>query len=312
MHSNDRKSGYRLGFAATVFLLFMIGGLLANEEQLKQTGALNTAQSWLYQLQRIEPAEIAATDADLAVIDRLAEGDLGPFSAAEVELMQRAKSGKRRPVFAYISIGEAEQYREYWNDEWTLVPPAWLGDENPDWQGNFAVRYWDPAWQSLIFGQASAYLDLVLDAGFDGAYLDRVDAFDLPDTMLPRRQRMRLMSDFVARLADYARKKRPGFLILGQNAEELLADPVYAAAIDGVAKEDLFFGLEGDAVANAKAEIRESLRALLDFRRQSGKPIFLVEYLSDPSDILLAQSYARQMDAPLFIADRELDDATSR
>jgi cysteinyl-tRNA synthetase len=187
-----------------------------------------------------------------------------------------------------------------------------LGDENPDWQGNFAVRYWDPAWQSLIFGQASAYLDLVLDAGFDGAYLDRVDAFDLPDTMLPRRQRMRLMSDFVARLADYARKKRPGFLILGQNAEELLADPVYAAAIDGVAKEDLFFGLEGDAVANAKAEIRESLRALLDFRRQSGKPIFLVEYLSDPSDILLAQSYARQMDAPLFIADRELDDATSR
>jgi len=39
------------------------------------------------------------------------------------------------------------------------------------------VRYWDPRWQAVIYGSASAHLDRILAAGFDGVYLDIIDAY---------------------------------------------------------------------------------------------------------------------------------------
>jgi len=79
---------------------------------------------------------------------------------------------------AYISIGEAENYRYYWQSQWNNDPPIWLDEENPDWHGNFKVRYWEPEWQNIIYGNNQSYLKKVLDAGFDGAYLDIIDAFE--------------------------------------------------------------------------------------------------------------------------------------
>lgn len=54
----------------------------------------------------------------------------------------------------------------------------WLVEENPNWPGNYKVRYWMSEWQALFFGSAEAYLNKVLAAGFDGAYLDLIDAFE--------------------------------------------------------------------------------------------------------------------------------------
>ena len=59
--------------------------------------------------------------------------------------MQRKPDGGARIVLAYLSIGEAEDYRSYWQRDWSVSPPAWLGAENPDWPGNYAVNYWDEA-----------------------------------------------------------------------------------------------------------------------------------------------------------------------
>ena len=46
--------------------------------------------------------------------------------------------------------------------------PEWLDSVNPNWDGNFKVRYSDPDWQSILFGGEGAYLDRILAAGFDG------------------------------------------------------------------------------------------------------------------------------------------------
>ncbi|MGQ9708740.1 MAG: hypothetical protein ACUVUR_07715 [bacterium] len=40
------------------------------------------------------------------------------------------------------------------------------------------LRYWEKGWQSIIYGNDSSYLKKILDAGFDGVYLDVVDAFE--------------------------------------------------------------------------------------------------------------------------------------
>jgi len=30
-----------------------------------------------------------------------------------------------------MSIGEAEDYRYYWKEEWRTNPPMWVGEEHP-------------------------------------------------------------------------------------------------------------------------------------------------------------------------------------
>jgi cysteinyl-tRNA synthetase len=273
---------------------------------------IETVRSWGYQLQQVDPAAIAATPYDLVVIDYARDGTAaGAFEPTRVAQMQRKPDGQRRIVLAYLSIGEAEDYRFYWQRDWSVTPPDWLGAENPDWPGNYAVNYWDEAWQALILGAPGAYLDAIIASGFDGVYLDRIDAFDVPAPGVSRAQRMQLMSDFVVRIASYARQYRPGFIVVGQNGEELLDEPNYASTIDAVAKEDLFFGLAGDGKTNSNAELRASLRPLVRFQT-TGKPVLLVEYLDTPQSIALARQKAAALGAPLFIGDRELDDVDTR
>lgn len=273
---------------------------------------LSGVRSWGYQLQQVEPDLVATSPSDLMVIDYARDGSAQQaFTHADLALMQRRPDGQRRIVLAYLSIGEAEDYRFYWQKDWTIARPAWLGAENPDWPGNYAVHYWDPHWQSLILGTPEAYLDAILKAGFDGVYLDRIDAFEVEVPSMSRASRMWAMADFVDAIASYGRQRHPGFVVVGQNGEELLTNDVYAQAIDAVGKEDLFFGLAGDGELNSKGELRASLTPLRQFM-SSGKPVFVIEYLDTPASKTLAREQAAALGAPLFIGNRELDDVRSR
>jgi len=77
-----------------------------------------------------------------------------------------------------MSIGEAEDYRYYWQSGWKVGNPSFLDKENPNWKGNYKVRYWDKDWQNIIYGNDNSYLKKILDAGFDGVYLDIIDGFE--------------------------------------------------------------------------------------------------------------------------------------
>lgn len=119
---------------------------------------------------------ITATNYDVLIMDCFFDDAL--FSASEVAQLKVKENGGQRLVISYMSIGEAEDYRYYWNNTWAVGDPSWIEDENPDWEGNYKVVYWDPAWQAIIFGNDDSYLKKILDAGFDGVYLDIIDAFE--------------------------------------------------------------------------------------------------------------------------------------
>lgn len=116
------------------------------------------------------------TDYDIILID-LFYYDI-PLEADDVTSLKTKSNGGSRIVIAYMSIGESESYRYYWDDSWRMGSPEWLGAENPNWEDNYKVRYWDEEWQALIYGDEGAYLDMILDAGFNGVYLDMIDAFE--------------------------------------------------------------------------------------------------------------------------------------
>ncbi|HPO14200.1 MAG TPA: right-handed parallel beta-helix repeat-containing protein, partial [Candidatus Hydrogenedentes bacterium] len=119
---------------------------------------------------------IDATNYDVFIIDLFY--DETALSTPEVTQLKSKANGGQRLLLAYMSIGEAEDYRYYWQSSWHPGTPGWLEEENPDWEGNYKVRYWDPGWQAIIFGSANAYLDRILAAGFDGVYLDIIDAYE--------------------------------------------------------------------------------------------------------------------------------------
>ena len=116
------------------------------------------------------------TDYDLVLVDLFYDDQA--LSAAEVAGLKRKANGGSRLVIAYMSVGEAEDYRYYWSPAWDSRPPGWLAAENPHWPGNYKVRYWEKDWQAIIYGSEDAYLERVLAAGFDGVYLDIIDAFE--------------------------------------------------------------------------------------------------------------------------------------
>lgn len=119
---------------------------------------------------------IAQTDYDLLVIDLFFNESA--FTSSELNQLKTKHSGGTRLVLSYMSIGEAEDYRYYWQPTWNTSKPEWLESENPDWPGNFKVKYWYKSWQEIIYGNNGSYLKKIIDAGYDGVYLDIIDAFE--------------------------------------------------------------------------------------------------------------------------------------
>ncbi len=275
---------------------------------------LGQVKTWGYQLQDLNLEKAAAAAHDLIVIDYAKDGsDDTALKPKEIERLKRKPDGSRRLVIAYLSIGEAESYRFYWQKVWQRQKPAWLLGENPEWEENYSVCFWDPGWQQLMCGNPQAYLDRILAQGFDGIYLDKCDVTeDLKQHFkAAAKSRSDLDGDmvaFVTRLSSYAKAKRPGFVILMQNAEPLLERPALRAVIDGVAKEELLFGLDAPERPNTKGEIAES-KDLLDLIKDDGKPVLMVEYLDNAAKVRDAAGAAQRFGYVLYVApkDRELD-----
>ena len=310
-------------------LLLMVSpvGVLAEPAARER---LRSISRWGYQLQHADVGEIAASPFDLVVIDYSRDGtESGRFSAGDLAAMKAMPGGGVRLVLAYLSIGEAEDYRYYWSKDWVepaplrwpkdgvppvdapetvrvprLIAPGWLGRENERWKGNYHVRFWYDAWQELIMHDSDSYLSRIIAAGFDGVYLDRVDVYYAIERDVPGSRHW--MINFVEELATIARRRKPGFLVLPQNAEELLLEQRYLAAIDGVAKEDLLYGSWGDGRRNATERI-EGSAAKLALARAAGLTVLAVEYLDAPAVIGSAAGELRSLGMVPYFGPRRLD-----
>ena len=120
---------------------------------------------------------LKSTNYDVLIID-LFYNDGSTLTKSDIEALKIKANGKSRLVIAYMSIGEAEDYRYYWIEEWSVTSPSWLVKENPNWIGNYKVKYWYEEWQDIIYGNNDSYLYKIIDANFDGVYLDIIDGFE--------------------------------------------------------------------------------------------------------------------------------------
>jgi cysteinyl-tRNA synthetase len=283
---------------------------------------ISAVQSWGYQLQgknggAYDLPALAASPFDLLVVDYA--DDSGPLSRVQVEKLKRRRGGGSRLVVAYLSVGEAESYRFYWRPDWNRHPPPFLGPVNPNWPGNYKVRYWMEAWQKILFGvpvgENQSYLDRVLDAGFDGVYVDIIDAFEFfgPDGRRERSTAPRDMARLVRALADYARQERKhaDWLVIPQNGSRLIVEldeleaESYLAAIDAIGAEDTFFC--GDLAEDNPLHVQQDVLNHLKRFQAAGKPVLAVEYLRNRRKARRFVNMARRYGFVPYVARRELD-----
>jgi cysteinyl-tRNA synthetase len=264
--------------AAGVGVLLALGGLDALRhwyDTVQGKRPLMAAKSWYYNLSNVDVDLIAKVQADVLVIDFAKNGGKDPLSVEDVKRLKIGPDGKPRTVISYFSIGEAEEFRFYWKDEWKTNPPSWDGGENCAWPKAHKVRYWQDDWKDIIVRGPNAYLRQIVAAGFDGVYLDRVDVYEHETD--PGRDTRAEMIKLVAEIKRTGSALKPGFLVIAQNAEDLLTDRAYRNTIDGLGKEDLLYGGKATNQANAAKDVAWSLERL-NALRWDWKPVFVVEY----------------------------------
>ena len=266
---------------------------------------LGSVKRWGCQFQKVHLAEIEASDLDMIVLDITLDGTPGRSAApSELAQLKRKPDGGRRIVLAYLSVGEAADYRSYWQPDWSERPPGWLGRENPNWPRAYPVRFWAPEWQAILFGKSSSMLDEILAAGFDGVFLDRIDVYG--EWLKERFTAPQDMVALVSAIARYARSSNQDFVVIGQNSEALLTDESYRTALDAVSKESLLFGLGGEGLENTPEQIAWSERLLRE-GSAAGLHVFAIEYLSDPERIEEARRRLLQLGFTPFFGHRLLD-----
>jgi len=309
---------------------FLLCAAVATAQGLETKNGPVAVRTWGYQLQRHEPAAIAAAPHDLMVVDFARHGDeASKFTQDEVAAMQRRDDGGRRVVVAYISIGEASEFRTFWQRDWTKrgrarsaltdEAPAWLGPVNPDWPESRKVRYWDPAWQAIIFNKArTGWLDQIVTQGFDGAYLDIVDAYYFwgaeakkrdghDDDPIDQQDAARRMAAFVVAFTEHARQVNPQFFVIPQNGEFILNDlrhgkhpqqsdsqlaEDYLDAMGAIAIEDTYY--RGDEEENnALATDGGKVEVLKEDFLKAGKTVLVVDYVNEAELVADFQRRAR-------------------
>lgn len=266
------------------------GAPARNAANLRMNRPLAAVHSWHYQLDHIDVAALAAQSADLMVIDFAKQDGKVPLTPQEVERLKLKPDGSRRYIIAYLSVGEGEEFRSYWHADWKVAPPDWVGEENCAWPKAHRVRYWLEGWKAINFRSQDSYLRRIIEAGFDGVYLDRVDIYETFEKERPGAREE--MITHVAELAATARRLKPGFLIIPQNAEALLSDSRYRVVIDGIGKESLLYGGHETGRPNPARDVALSARQLRQLQGD-GKPVFAVEYLTTSEQIAVAASQLR-------------------
>ena len=252
--------------------------------------SISEVVGWAYQLQNISIEEIENNQTfDLIVVDYSKDGS-NENRFTDEEISQIKNSGKI--AISYISIGEAENYRFYWDESWDAdndgIPaagaPSWLSNENPNWKGNYKVKFWDDEWKQIVF----SYIDTILSQGFDGIYCDIIDAYYYwMEEAGSNTDAANDMISFVSEIRNYVSASNPNFYIIPQNGEFInwennvtdSARSLYFQSIDAIGIEDVFF--VGDSDENNPFNPDADRIEILDEYKNQWVKILSVEYLTE-------------------------------
>lgn len=312
--------------------------------------ALREVTHWLYLIDTdLDPEtvdHILTSAYDMVVVDFI-PSEKGNTDYPMTDVVARLHCAETpKLVLAYIDIAQAEDFRTYWQSGWTVGDPEWITGDDPDgWEGDYPVAFWHDEWQDIWLGDRG-YLQAILAAGFDGVYLDWVEAFSDEDIVdAAERDGVDPRQKMIAWIGDIARATRAlnsGFIVIAQNAAELVTSEEYVAIIDGIAQEHVWFDGGADdeppgdcPLPRTDADVdtrayQEGLSAAcrhqyddfpdgtlhvssewylrqLERARQKGLVVLTVDYALDPDNVSWIHHTSRSFGFVPFVGRRALD-----
>ena len=259
-------------------------------EEITEIKHKEIQQYFHYQLQNAKFDQLKKLDVKYLVID------IDDAELTKEQIKELQQQGKI--VLSYLSIGEAEDYREYWQDGWEVGNPTFISEENPDWEGNYKVNFWEDEWQNIIFERVKE----IASVGYGGVYLDIIDAYEYYAFMSSINTRVGMVN-FVVKIAGEGKKINPNFLIIPQNAVELYESEKYKNVINGFGKEDTWFN---DNEEKHSSEIKDDLKYLSE-AVYDGKFVLSIDYPQDKEKVCEFYKLCSNEGFYCTISNRELD-----
>jgi cysteinyl-tRNA synthetase, unknown class len=220
--------------------------------------------------------EIDNADVDVVVLGRF--DSVGKeWQAGDVN-----KLAKKKWVFSYIAVGQAQTIEWYWQSGWGVGNPSWMLSAS-EYGGTYNVAYWDAAWQNIVF----ASIDRIIADGFDGVFLDQSDPYwnnSFPKGSTPISTFSARSRDLVCNIYNHAQSTKPGFKIFvngGANQYDAFGSS-YADCLDATAGEHLWYLGTGkpDTTGYPPYTI-----PVLQRLAQAGKKVFTFDYTTSTSEI---------------------------
>jgi uncharacterized protein (TIGR01370 family) len=248
--------------------------------------SISDVKYWAYQIQDLDSPGaidlIVNSSYDMVVIDPMVTHDYSFDASSMVSRIKASYASDgfhRKLVLAYIDIGQAEEWRWYWDGHTTYEEEGeckysfiksikkwapWVVACDPDgWAGNYPVAFWNDSWKDIvIYGTAlgshlglyfNSMLDEVIKDGFDGIYLDWVEAWEMDEVRARAHNEGKdpgqEMLTFIEEMRSYGRQFNPNFIVIQQNSSELIREVganVLKNAVDGIAQEGVWW--DGDAI----------------------------------------------------------------
>ena len=258
--------------------------------------------TWMYQIQNIDDSSIdilASSSYDMLVLEagfNFKDKEDTFNTPKMMSALSKKPNGDKRLLIAYIDIGQAEDYRDYWGDDW--IAPTQISSGYPDflitidpdgWSGNYPLAYWDSRWKDIWLGK-DGIIEKLVNYGFDGVYLDWIEAYD-DENILKYAKSQNIstkdeMIDFIKEIKERGEELNPNFVVIAQNAPYLLDhNPTkYASVIDAIGEEDTWFYGEADVSWNDPkagdliSEERQDKIAQYKKYLKLNIPVFTIDY----------------------------------
>ncbi len=202
---------------------------------------------------------------------------------------------------AYVSLGEAEDYRFYWNK---IKDQAWVLEENPDWQGNYYVDVRALDWHSLIIREL---IPKIIAQGFDGIMLDTIDMAQMLEEKDP--QKFTGASSAMVQLIKKIHQQYPHLLLISNNGFGLLKQ--IAPFLNGVLVEDITMTIDfvhNDYVEVPQQDREYKIKILREIMHDFHLPVFSIDYVASQNQELVQRclKQARQLGFKPYVAEKKL------
>lgn len=225
----------------------------------------------------------------MAILDPDDHPDLSMLSSKTVKI-------------AYLSVGEAEEFRSYWP---TIKDSKWVLGPNKDWPGDYLVDPRSPEWTNLLLGTV---IPEIVQQGFQGIMMDTLDTVDTLADNDPANAKayQQAMIDLVFAI----QAKFPQLLLISNNGFTILNE--IAPALAGLLVEDLFWMPnfeKGGYESTPYQWTRDKIAILTPLMDAYYLPVFDLEYLdqSNKKQIKKIKKNAKRLGYKPYFAEKELN-----